>query len=58
MALSRNASAAVQAISTDYSDGPGAVADKFLLPQFRQSFIKTSGVTINTLVEVVGRLCY
>ena len=50
MALSRTASAAVDAISTDYSEGPGVIADKFLFPQFRQSFIKTSGATINTLV--------
>ena len=50
MALSRTAPAAVDAISTDYSEGPGVIADKFLFPQFRQSFIKTSGATINTLV--------
>jgi hypothetical protein len=50
MALSRTASAAVDAISTDYSEGPGVIADNFLFPQFRQSFIKTSGATINTLV--------
>jgi haloacetate dehalogenase len=54
IAVSRGASAAVQAISADYSDGPGAVADKFLFPQFRQSFIKTSGATINTLVGGSG----
>ena len=54
IALSRTVSAAVQAISTDNSDGPGAVADKFLFPQFRQSFIKTSGATINTLVGGSG----
>jgi len=54
MALSRTAVAAVDAISTDYSDGPGAVADKFLFPGFHQSFIKTSGAIINTLVGGSG----
>jgi haloacetate dehalogenase len=44
----------VKAIGTDYADGPGAVANKFLFPQFRQRFIKTRGATINTLVGGSG----
>jgi haloacetate dehalogenase len=46
--------AAVQAIGTDYAQGPGTVANSVLFPGFKQRFIKTSGATINTLVGGKG----
>jgi haloacetate dehalogenase len=51
---SRPERAAANAIQTRYSNGPGAVADSFFFPSFRQSFIKTSGAVINTLVGGKG----
>jgi haloacetate dehalogenase len=40
----------VQAIGTDDAQGPGNVANSALFPGFKQTFIKTSGATLNTLV--------
>lgn len=37
-------------IETGYAGGPGPLTDAALFPGFRQSFIQTSGATINTLV--------
>ena len=35
------------AIETGYANGPGAVANMFFFPGFRQSFVNTPGMTIN-----------
>ena len=35
------------AIETGYANGPGAVANAFFFPGFRQSFINTPGTTLN-----------
>ena len=50
LATSKAAVAAVQSVGTDYAQGPGPVANSALFPGFKQSFVKTTGATINTLV--------
>jgi len=50
LATSKTAVAAVQSVGTDYAQGPGPVANSALFPGFKQSFVKTTGATINTLV--------
>ncbi len=35
------------AIGTGYANGPGAIANMFFFPGFRQSFVNTPGMTIN-----------
>jgi haloacetate dehalogenase len=44
------ADAITNTIQNGYEGGPGDLADRFFFPDFRQSFIATSGTTINTLV--------
>jgi haloacetate dehalogenase len=50
LATGKTAFAAVQSVGTDFAQGPGPVANSALFPGFKQSFVKTSGATINTLV--------
>jgi haloacetate dehalogenase len=50
----QTAIATVQSVGNDFAQGPGAVANKVLFPGFNQSFVKTSGATINTLVGGKG----
>jgi haloacetate dehalogenase len=58
LALSVTTTSAVQAaadaIQTGYANGPGVLADQYFFPAFRQSFVNTSGATINTLIGGKG----
>ncbi len=53
-ATMRPALAVPGAIENGYAGGPGALADSYLFPGFKQSFVKTAGATINTLVGGSG----
>ncbi len=54
LTAARASAAKVNAIHESYEGGPGDIANKALFPGFRQSFVKTSGATINTLVGGSG----
>jgi haloacetate dehalogenase len=54
MTAMRASAAEVNSVAGGYAGGPGDVANKAMFPGFRQSFVKTSGATINTLVGGSG----
>ncbi len=54
LATARAAKAEVNSVAGSYAGSAGDVANKVLFPGFKQSFIKTSGATINTLVGGSG----
>ena len=54
MATAGAAWAEVNAVADGYAGSAGDVANQALFPGFKQSFVKTSGATINTLVGGSG----
>jgi haloacetate dehalogenase len=54
LTVGKTARAAVQSVGTNFAQGPGAVANSALFPGFKQSFVRTSGATINTLIGGAG----